>query len=78
MKIIGEGNTLKIQTDVGANLLEINQDAMSFSGVFWENGQTVSANYTITTNRNAVSAGPITINNGVTVTIPDGSEWSIV
>lgn len=46
--------------------------------VFYENGQTVSSNYTITAGKNAVSAGPITINAGVTVTIPSGSTWSIV
>ena len=73
----GDEAKLKIQL-AGTDVLEINQDAISFSGVFWENGQTVSSNYTITTNKNAVSAGPITINNGVVVTIPDGSEWTIV
>jgi len=46
--------------------------------VFWENGQTVTGNYTITNNQNAMSAGPITINNGVTVTIGDGETWTIV
>jgi len=46
--------------------------------VFWENGQTVTQNYTITNNQNAMSAGPITINNGVTVTIGDGETWTIV
>jgi len=46
--------------------------------VFYENDQTVTANYAITTNKNAMTAGPITINSGVTVTIPTGSEWSIV
>lgn len=46
--------------------------------VFMENGQTVTTNYTITTNKNAVSAGPITINSGVTVTVPSGSRWVIV
>lgn len=46
--------------------------------VFYENAQTVTANYTITTNKNAMSAGPITINDGVTVTIPAGSTWSII
>ena len=40
--------------------------------VFWENGQTVTQNYTITNNYNAMSAGPITINNSVTVTVGDG------
>lgn len=46
--------------------------------VFVENGQTVTTNYTITANKNAVSAGPITINSGVTVTIPSGANWAIV
>lgn len=48
------------------------------SGTFFENSTTISANYTITTGKNAMSAGPITINDGVTVTVPDGSAWSIV
>lgn len=46
--------------------------------VFNENDQTVTTDYTITTNRNAVSAGPVTINTGITVTIPSGSNWAIV
>jgi len=46
--------------------------------VFLENGQTVTTNYTITNGKNAVSAGPITINSGVTVTVPSGASWAIV
>lgn len=46
--------------------------------VFFENGQTVGTNYTLTTNKNAVSAGPIVISAGITVTIPSGSNWAIV
>ena len=46
--------------------------------VFFENGQTVTTSYALTTNKNAVTAGPITINSGVTVTVPSGSSWSIV
>ena len=45
--------------------------------VFYENDQNVTTNYTITTGKNAMSAGPITLDPGVTVTIPSGSEWSI-
>ena len=45
---------------------------------FIENPQTISANYTISANTNAGSFGPITIADGVTVEIPDGSVWSIV
>lgn len=46
--------------------------------VFIENDQTITTNYTLTTNRNAVTAGPVTVNSGVTVTIPSGSAWVIV
>jgi hypothetical protein len=46
--------------------------------IFWENGQAVTADYTITSGKNAMSAGSITINSGVTVTIPSGSTWVIV
>ena len=46
--------------------------------VFWENAQAVTADYTITNNYNAGSFGPITINNGVTVTVGSGEVWTIV
>lgn len=45
---------------------------------FFENGQTVTGDYSISANCNAMSAGAITINTGVTVTIPVGSSWVIV
>jgi hypothetical protein len=46
--------------------------------VFWENDQTVTTNYTISTGQNAVTAGPIEILSGVTVEIPVGSVWTVV
>ena len=46
--------------------------------VFFENDQVVTANYTITTNKNAMSAGEIAIDTGITVTVPTGSNWTIV
>ena len=48
------------------------------NAVFWENQQTVTHSYSITANRNAGSFGPITINSGVTVTVPSTSNWTIV
>lgn len=50
----------------------------SADDVFYENAQAVTTDYTITAGKNAMSAGPITIANGVTVTVPNGSVWSIV
>ncbi len=46
--------------------------------VFFENDLIVSSDYTITSGKSAVSAGDITINSGITVTVPSGSRWSIV
>jgi hypothetical protein len=50
---------------------------MAAQNVIYENNKTISANYTMTTNRNGTSAGPITINSGITVTIPAGSRWVV-
>ena len=47
-------------------------------GCVYENAQTISNNYTITTNKNAMSAGPITVASGATLTIPSGSTYTIV
>ena len=46
--------------------------------VFFLNANTVTANYTITSGYNALSAGPITINSGVTVNIANGANWVVV
>jgi hypothetical protein len=46
--------------------------------VFMENDQNVTVNYTLTAGKNAVTAGPVTINSGVTVTIGSGQTWVIV
>jgi hypothetical protein len=46
--------------------------------VFVENGVTVTTNYTLSTNKNAESVGPITVNSGIAVTIPSGQRWVIL
>jgi hypothetical protein len=46
--------------------------------VFVENGQTVTTNYTLSTGKNAISAGPVSINSGIAVTVPSGARWVIV
>ena len=49
----------------------------SSNGIF-VNTATVSTSYTVATGDNAMSAGVITIANGVTVTVSDGSRWTVV
>jgi hypothetical protein len=46
--------------------------------IFIENGQTVTTNYTMPAATNAMSTGPITINDSITVTIPDGGRWVVL
>ena len=70
--------------EVGDTILNLNTfgDGGAVGGannpVFFENDKTVTADYSITSGKNAMSAGPITVNAGITVTIPAGSEWTIV
>jgi hypothetical protein len=46
--------------------------------VFFENDINITADYTINSGKNAMTAGPVTIADGITVTVPDGSVWTIV
>jgi hypothetical protein len=46
--------------------------------VFFENDNAVTTDYELASGKNAMSAGPITINSGVTVTVPSGQSWVIV
>ena len=68
----------------GANLTDVDAGATGGGSdrVFFENEVTVDTNYTIGTTlgqtANALSAGPITISAGVTVTIPSGSVYTVI
>ena len=66
----------------GANLTNLPPSApvggASTNTVFFENAKEVAVNYQITTNKNAMSAGPLQINAGIAVTVPSGSSWTIV
>ena len=46
--------------------------------IFLNYGQTVTATYSIPASTNSLSAGPISIASGQTVTIPSTSRWTIV
>ena len=60
-------------TTLGSKLT-VNGDV---AGTFFVNPTTVSANYTVPTNYNAMTAGPISVASGVVVTVPSGSTWVI-
>lgn len=46
--------------------------------IFFLNEQTVTFSYAVPSGKNAGTFGPVTINSGVTVTVPDGSVWTVV
>ena len=46
--------------------------------IFYQNGQTVTTDYTVTASNNAMSAGPVTVATGIDVTLTGTSEWVIV
>ena len=46
--------------------------------VFMENELIVTTDYTLSTNKSALSVGPVTVNSGVSVTIPSGYTWVVL
>lgn len=89
--IVSDG-TDNIRLAVGTNAQVLTADSTVAAGVkwaaaassntttlgLWENNATISANYSVTSGNNAMSAGPISVASGVVVTVPSGSVWTIV
>lgn len=80
---VGTGNTFAYNS--GSNTIDISiaGGAGGATGggedkIFYENDVTVTTDYELSADTNAMSAGPILINNGVTVTVPAGQFWTIV
>ena len=55
----------------------LDTDANTTTKGLYEHAHTIASNYSITSGNNALTAGPITINTGVSVTVPTGSTWII-
>jgi UDP-3-O-[3-hydroxymyristoyl] glucosamine N-acyltransferase len=55
----------------------LDTDANTTTKGLYEMANVISANYVIGNNNNAMSAGPITINSNISVTVPSGSTWVI-
>ena len=67
-------------SQANTNVLYVNGDRQYIDtyGVFKTNRNTVAENITIPGGTNAMSAGPITINSGTTITIASGAAWSVI
>ena len=60
-----------------ASWATLDTDANTTTKGLYEHAHTIAANYSITSSNNAITAGPITINTGISVTVPTGSTWVI-
>ena len=81
INFVGTGNTVKYNSATSTIDVAISGGGAVGTGtdqVFYQNDQTVTLDYSIEAGKNAMSAGPIAIAASKTVTIPSGSEWSIV
>ena len=74
----------KFANTLSANTINVNNFTAAvlaantvFVDNFIEYSQSISRDYTITTGRNALTAGPVSIANGNVVTIPSGSVWTV-
>lgn len=88
--IATDGNTVTLSVGATAgDVIEIiSYGAIDFAtaaptgnggdAIFYENGKTVTTNYTIPDNTNAMSAGPIDVAVGVSVEVGSGSTWTVV
>ncbi len=72
--IYSDGTNINFITSGGSNV----PTGGGVDAIFYNNGKTVTSDYTIPTAQNSGTFGPVTINTGVTVTVPSGSTWSIV
>jgi len=73
------GNSGKFLTTdaTNASWAVLDTDANTTTKGLYEMKNVISVNYSIASGNNAMSAGPITINSNISVTIPSGSTWVI-
>jgi len=69
-----DGVTSAIQTQLNAK----GPMGGGTDALFYENGQTMTTNYTIPSTKNAMSTGPITVNSGVTLTVEGGARYVVI
>jgi hypothetical protein len=79
---VNPNNTVTIASLISPNVSisggNVNVTQVTATNGLIYNSNVVSANATVSAGYNAMSAGNITVNGGVTVTVASGSRWVIV
>ena len=81
INFIGIGNTVKYNASSSTVDVAISGGGAVGTGtdrIFFESDQTVTQSYTVSAGKNAMAAGPLAVASGQTITIPSGSELTIV
>ena len=81
INFIGVGNTVKYNASSSTVDVAISGGGAVGTGtdrIFFESDQTVTQSYTVSAGKNAMAAGPLAVASGQTITIPSGSELTIV
>ena len=74
-----ETDTLDSVTDRGATTTnDISAGVITSSRAFFENPDTIDTNHTVADGKNAMTAGPVSIDSGVTVTVESGARWVVI
>ena len=68
---------MTINTNDVTDTLTPTTGGLSIAGLI-ANANTVSTSYSLPSGYSALTVGPMTINSGVTVTIPSGSRWVVL
>ena len=63
--------------DQTADKITPSTGGLSVAGLI-ANATTVSVSYSLPTGYSAMTVGPMTINSGITVTVPSGSRWVVL
>jgi hypothetical protein len=79
LNVTGNGTSGQALTsDADGSMTWATIEGASASGAIYENSNAIAANFTFASNKNGMSVGPITINSGVTVTVPSGQNWVVL
>jgi hypothetical protein len=79
LNVTGDGTAGQALTsDADGTMTWATIEGASAGGAIYENLDSIAADFTLASNKNGMSVGPITINSGVTVTVPSGQNWVVL